>query len=270
MRGRRPRAVQRTWKWCGARQWRDNRRMTIRPPERLGASPAGRPEGGGNAADADASASDDEASRKERGEMVAQQVVARGVRDPSVIAAMQQVPRHLFVPPALRASAYADSPQPIGRGQTISQPFIVALMTELARPSRTDRALEIGTGSGYQTAILSCTVSHVYSLEVDDELSRQASERLQRLGYRNVTVSCADGYAGLPSATPFEIVVVTAAPADVPQTLVDQLAPGGRLVIPVGRSYSQELRVIEKDADGRTQTRTVVPVVFVPMVHGRE
>jgi protein-L-isoaspartate(D-aspartate) O-methyltransferase len=243
--------------------------MTNLPPGRLGASPAGPPEGGEPAADAEACGSDDEASRKERDEMVAQQIVARGVRDPSVIAAMQQVPRHLFVPPAWRASAYADSPQPIGRGQTISQPFIVALMTELARPSRTDRALEIGTGSGYQAAILSRTVSHVYSLEVDEELSRQASERLPRLGYRNVTVSWADGYAGLPTAAPFEIVVVTAAPADVPQALVDQVAPGGRLVIPVGRGYSQELRVIEKDANGRTQTKAVVPVVFVPMVHGR-
>jgi protein-L-isoaspartate(D-aspartate) O-methyltransferase len=198
--------------------------------------------------------------------MVAQQIVTRGVRDPVVIAAMQQVPRHLFVPPDLRAAAYADYPQPIGHGQTISQPFIVALMTELARPSRSDLALEIGTGTGYQAAVLSRTVRHVFSLEIDDDLSLQAFERLRRLGYRNVTVSRADGYAGLSSQAPFEIVVVTAAPAEVPQALVDQLAPGGRLVIPVGRGYSQELRVIEKLADGRTETRNVVPVVFVPMV----
>jgi protein-L-isoaspartate(D-aspartate) O-methyltransferase len=239
--------------------------MTIPPPGPLGSPP----DGDAHAADAETVSWDDETSRQERDDMVAQQIVMRGVRDPLVVAAMQQVPRHLFVPPALRSSAYADCPQPIGRGQTISQPFIVALMTELARPSRTDRALEIGTGSGYQAAVLSRTLSHVFSVEIDDELGRQASERLRRLGYRNVTVSRADGYAGLASEAPFEIVIVTAAPVDVPQALVDQLAPGGRLVIPVGRAYSQELRIIEKDAAGRTHTRTVVPVVFVPMVPAR-
>jgi protein-L-isoaspartate(D-aspartate) O-methyltransferase len=236
-----------------------------RTPPSPGSSAAGetRPEWG-------ARASDDEASRKERDVMVAEQIVSRGVRDPGVIAAMRQVPRHLFVPPELRASAYADHPLPIGHGQTISQPFIVALMTELARPSRSDRALEIGTGSGYQAAILSQVVSHVFSLEIDDDLSRQATERLHGLGYRNVTVSLGDGYAGLSSEGPFEIVLVTAAPAEVPRALVDQLAPGGRLVIPVGSDYSQELCLIEKLPDGRTQTKSVVPVVFVPMVHGVE
>ena len=213
-------------------------------------------------------ASDDEASRKERKEMVAGQIVSRGIGDPAVIAAMQQVPRHLFVPPALRAGAYADHPLPIGHGQTISQPFIVALMTELARPARSDRALEIGTGSGYQAAVLSRIVSHVFSLEIDAELGRQAFERLRGLGYRNVTVLRTDGYAGLAAEAPFEIVLVTAAPVEVPTVLVEQLATGGRLVIPVGHGDSQELEVIEKRADGTTRTRRVVPVLFVPMVHG--
>ena len=181
---------------------------------------------------------------------------------------MRQVPRHLFVPPALRGSAYADHPLPIGHGQTISQPFIVALMTELARPAPTARALEIGTGSGYQAAVLSRLVSHVFSLEIDDDLGRQASERLARLGYANVTVLKADGYAGLAAEAPFDIVVVTAAPPRVPQALVDQLAPGGRLVIPVGHHDAQELALVEKRADGGTSTKTITPVIFVPMVHG--
>jgi protein-L-isoaspartate(D-aspartate) O-methyltransferase len=241
--------------------------MPIQPPDPLNPPRPGLSDASERLQDADGGASDTEASRKERDEMVAQQIVSRGVRDPAVIAAMQQVPRHLFVPPALGASAYADYPLPIGHGQTISQPFIVALMTELARPSRSDRALEIGTGSGYQAAVLSRVVNHVFSQEIDDDLRRQATERLHGLGYRNVTVSRGDGYAGLPSEAPFDIVVVTAAPPEVPQALVDQLAPGGRLVIPVGYEYSQELRVIEKQGDGRTQTRNVAPVAFVPMVH---
>ncbi len=199
--------------------------------------------------------------------MVARQIESRGVGDPAVLAAMRQVPRHLFVPRALRVGAYADHPLPIGHGQTISQPYIVALMTELARPAPTDRALEIGTGSGYQAAVLSRLVAHVFSLEVDDDLGRQASERLAGLGYANVTVVQADGYEGLAREAPFDIVVVTAAPSQVPQALVDQLAPGGRLVIPVGHHYAQELCVVERRADGGTTTRTVAPVTFVPMVH---
>jgi protein-L-isoaspartate(D-aspartate) O-methyltransferase len=200
--------------------------------------------------------------------MVTRQVESRGVGDPAVLAAMRQVPRHLFVPPALGGNAYADHPLPIGHGQTISQPFIVALMTELARPTLTDRALEIGTGSGYQTAILSRVVSHVFSLEIDDDLGRQASERLARLGYANVTVLKADGYEGLVTEAPFDIVIVTAAPPHVPQALVDQLAPGGRLVIPVGpHDGQQELAVVEKRADGSTSTKTITQVIFVPMVH---
>lgn len=209
---------------------------------------------------------DDAASRAERDGMVTRQIEARGVAAPSVLSAMRQVPRHLFVPTALRESAYADHPLPIGHGQTISQPFIVALMTELARPAPTDRALEIGTGSGYQAAVLSRVVSHVFSLENDDDLCRQASERLAGLGYGNVTVVRADGYEGWAPEAPFDVVLVTAAPPRVPQALVDQLAPGGRLVIPVGPHYGQELEVVEKRADGSTTTKTITPVMFVPMV----
>ncbi len=214
-----------------------------------------------------AGARDDDASRAARDEMVARQIESRGVREAAVLSAMRLVPRHLFVPPTLRDSAYADHPLPIGHGQTISQPYIVALMTELARPTPTDRALEVGTGSGYQAAILSRIVRHVFSLEIDDDLSRCARERLAGLGYANVTVSQVDGYAGLPAEAPFDIVIVTAAPPRVPQALVDQLAAGGRLVIPVGHHDTQELCVIEKGADGSTSMTTVLPVVFVPMVH---
>jgi protein-L-isoaspartate(D-aspartate) O-methyltransferase len=207
--------------------------------------------------------------RLERERMVAEQIGERGVRDPRVLAAMREVPRHLFVSDAHQGEAYDDHPVPIGNGQTISQPYIVALMTELARPRPTDRALEVGTGSGYQAAVLSRLVAHVHSIEVVEPLHRQAAERLARLGYSNVTPVLGDGYGGWPAAAPYDIVVVTAAPEEVPQALVAQLAPGGRLVIPVG-GYSQELRVIEKDADGRTRSRTVAPVVFVPLVKGEK
>jgi protein-L-isoaspartate(D-aspartate) O-methyltransferase len=217
--------------------------------------------------DGGVTATDDADSRAERDGMVTGQVESRGVGDAAVLSAMRQVPRHLFVPPALRGDAYADYPLAIGHGQTISQPYIVALMTDLARPTPTDRALEIGTGSGYQTAILSRVVSHVFSLEIDDDLRRQASERLARLGYANVTVLTADGYEGLVREAPFDIVLVTAAPPRVPQALVDQLAPAGRLVIPVGHHNGQELAVVVKRADGGTSTRTIAQVIFVPMVH---
>jgi protein-L-isoaspartate(D-aspartate) O-methyltransferase len=179
---------------------------------------------------------------------------------------MREVPRHLFVPDAVRSEAYADHPLHIGHGQTISQPYIVALMTELARPAPSARALEVGSGSGYQAAVLSRVVGHVFSVEINGDLSRQAAERLARLGYANVTCAHADGHAGWASEAPFDIVVVTAAPTEVPGALVDQLAEGGRLVIPVGSLYGQDLLVIEKEAGGRTRTRTVAPVVFVPMV----
>jgi len=212
-----------------------------------------------------------DAFQRARLAMVADQIAARGVADPKVLAAMRAVPRHEFVPGTVRDDAYVDSPLPIGHGQTISQPYIVALMTELARPSPTDRALEVGTGSGYQAAVLSRLVSHVFSVELVDTLAQSAAGTLRRLGYANVTVRSGDGYLGWPDEAPFDIILVTAAPEEVPPALVAQLKPGGRLVVPVGRVYDvQDLKLIEKDAAGRLSTRSVIPVRFVPMVKKRD
>jgi protein-L-isoaspartate(D-aspartate) O-methyltransferase len=205
----------------------------------------------------------------ERARMVAEQIQARGVRDARVLAAMRDVPRHRFVPASQETEAYQDRPLSIGHGQTISQPYIVALMTELVRPQPADRALEIGTGSGYQAAILSRLVSRVYTIEIVEPLARDAERRLTTLGFSNVTVRVGDGYAGWPEAAPFDVIVVTAAPDHVPPPLVAQLKPGGRLVIPVGPVFAvQELRLIEKDAAGEIHTRTVAPVAFVPLRRG--
>jgi protein-L-isoaspartate(D-aspartate) O-methyltransferase len=202
--------------------------------------------------------------------MVADQIASRGVKDRGVLDAMRAVPRHEFLPAASRESAYDDSPLPIGYGQTISQPYIVALMTELARPSPSDRALEVGTGSGYQAAVLSRLVARVFSVELVDPLARSAASTLQRLGYANVTVRSGDGYGGWPEEAPFDIILVTAAPEEVPSALVAQLKPGGRMIVPVGRVYDvQDLQLIEKDASGRVTTRSIIPVRFVPLVKKR-
>jgi protein-L-isoaspartate(D-aspartate) O-methyltransferase len=198
--------------------------------------------------------------------MVEEQIVARHVRDAAVLHAMRTVPRHLFVPADQVPDAYEDTPLSIGHGQTISQPYIVALMTELARPRTSDRALEIGTGCGYQAAVLSRLVRHVFTIEIVDELGSDARRRLERLGYSNITPRIGDGYEGWPSEAPFDIILVTAAPEQVPGALVEQLAPGGRLVVPVGEKSSQTLQLIEKDAQGRVHHRDVAPVRFVPMV----
>lgn len=184
--------------------------------------------------------------------------------DPQVMAALAEVPRHLFVPAARRASAYRDKPLPIGLGQTISQPFIVALMTHLLAVGPASRVLEIGTGSGYQAAVLSRLARHVYTIEIVAPLAQHAAEALALLGALNVTTRIGDGYEGWPSEAPFDAIIVTAAPDHVPPALVAQLAPGGRLVIPVGVE-DQNLLVIEKAADGTAHTRTIVPVRFVPL-----
>ncbi len=202
-----------------------------------------------------------------RERMVRQDIEARGVRDAAVLRAMRSTPRHLFVPQAVRDQAYEDHPLPIGHGATISQPYIVAWMTELLEPRNTSRVLEIGTGSGYQAAVLSPLVKHVYSIEIVPALAQSSAETLKRLGYGNVTVRQGDGYKGWPEQAPFDRVLLTAAPRQIPQTLIDQLAPGGRLVAPVGGSpLSQELVVLEKRPDGSIRRRSVGGVMFVPMV----
>ncbi len=206
----------------------------------------------------------DEAARER---MVVRQLQGRDITDRRVLDAMRAVPRHLFVPPGLRDRAYDDTPLPIGHGQTISQPYIVALMTQLVRPRPTDRALEIGTGSGYQAAILARLVREVYTIEIVEPLAREAEARLRTLEVGNVTVRTGDGYRGWPERAPFDIVVVTAAPDHLPPALLEQLAPGGRLVIPIGpRGGSQVLRLFEKDREGRVASHDVAPVLFVPLV----
>jgi protein-L-isoaspartate(D-aspartate) O-methyltransferase len=202
----------------------------------------------------------------ERADMVMWQIADRGVRDERVLAAMRKVPRHEFVPDSEKRHAYRDTPLPIGEGQTISQPYIVALMTELARPEKSHRVLEVGTGSGYQAAVLAELVEHVYTIEIEASLAQRASEVLRRLGYENISVRNGDGYAGWSEHAPFDIVIVTAAPDHIPQPLIDQLKPGGRMVVPVGPTHAtQELRVLEKDATGRIGVKTVAPVRFVPL-----
>jgi protein-L-isoaspartate(D-aspartate) O-methyltransferase len=196
--------------------------------------------------------------------MVETQIVARGVRDPRVLAAMRKVPRHLFVDSAQRAEAYEDHPLPIPGNQTISQPYIVALMTELLELKPTARVLEIGTGSGYQSAVLGELAKEVYTIEIVPELAQLAARRLKELGYANVRAREGDGYRGWPEEAPFDAIIVTAAPERIPQPLVDQLAPGGVMVIPVG-GFFQELKVFRKSADGRVTERDILPVRFVPM-----
>ncbi len=207
---------------------------------------------------------DESLMRQRRLQMVREQLEARDIRDPRVLEAMRKVPRHLFVPESLRDEAYHDCPLPIGYGQTISQPYIVALMTQLARPRPTSRALDIGTGSGYQAAVLAELVKEVYSVEILKPLADLARARLKRLGYKNVHVRCADGYRGWPEHAPYDVIIVAAAPDHIPQPLIDQLAPGGRLVIPVGRFF-QTLVVVTKQKDGTIQKESITPVAFVPM-----
>lgn len=190
-------------------------------------------------------------------------IESRGVRDPRVLAAMREVPRHLFVPEAERPHAYEDRPLPIGRGQTISQPYVVALMTELLAPDAADVVLEVGTGSGYQAAVLCRLVRQVYTIEILPELAERARAALARDACPNVVSLTGDGYRGLPERAPFDGIIVTAAPDKVPEPLVEQLAVGGRLVIPVG-TWSQGLRVLERSEQG-VETRTVGEVRFVPM-----
>jgi len=199
-----------------------------------------------------------------REQMVTRQIAARGVADPRVLAAMRKVPRHLFVPASEAAFAYDDRPLPIGSDQTISQPYVVAFMTEQLRLTGKERVLEIGTGSGYQAAILAELAAKVYSIEIRPELAKTAADRLRELGIKNVEVRAADGYRGWPEEAPFDGILVTAAPEHVPPPLLEQLAPTGRMVIPVGAFY-QELKVIERQGGGYSE-KSVLPVRFVPFV----
>ena len=198
--------------------------------------------------------------------MVAEQLSSPGrdITNARVLAAMGKVPRHEFVPERLRHEAYQDSPLPIGHNQTISQPYVVAFMTEQLDPKPTDRVLEVGTGSGYQAAVLAELVAQVYTIEIIEDLALRASADLKRLGYTNVQVRAGDGYSGWSSAKPFDAVIVTCAPEKVPEPLMDQLKDGGRMIVPVGPTWNQQLVLLHKQGD-KLERRAVLPVRFVPM-----
>ncbi|MDX1432675.1 MAG: protein-L-isoaspartate(D-aspartate) O-methyltransferase [Gammaproteobacteria bacterium] len=197
--------------------------------------------------------------------------VGRSSIAPEVMEVMGRVPRHRFVPDKLLEVAYVNRPLPIGHGQTISQPYIVALMTELLEVDRGDRILEVGTGSAYQAAVLAELVAEVYTMEIIEPLAQAARARLEELGYANVEVSAADGYYGWPEHAPFDGIIVTAAASHIPPPLVEQLKPGGRMVIPVGARFAvQHLLVVHKRADGEVQVRQVLPVRFVPLTGGHD
>jgi protein-L-isoaspartate(D-aspartate) O-methyltransferase len=207
----------------------------------------------------------------QRTRMVRDQIAIRGIKSPVVLRAIRETPRELFIPSGLRAHAYEDRPVPIGYGQTISQPYIVAFMTEMLDIKKVHRVLEIGTGSGYQAAILSSLAKEVYTIEIVPQLAKSASETLNRMGYQNVIVREGDGYKGWPEKAPFDRIILTAAPPKLPQTLTDQLKSGGKLLAPIGdRTSAQALSLVEKAADGKITSRPVLPVRFVPMVKPRD
>lgn len=205
-----------------------------------------------------------DAHSRDREKMVADQLVSRDIVNPRVLDAMQHVPRHKFVPARQRHAAYIDSPLPIGDGQTISQPYIVALMTQLVDPQSHHKALDVGTGSGYQAAVLAELTKTVFSIEIVESLANEARDRLHTLGYPNIRVHHGDGYHGWQSEAPFDVIMVAAAPDHIPQALIDQLARGGKLVIPVGEQH-QRLMVVEKRLDGTVVQQDIAPVAFVPM-----
>ncbi len=210
---------------------------------------------------------DTESYRQLRHTMVESQLVARGVKDGLVLKAMRDVPRHLFVPERSRGSAYQDHPLGIGYGQTISQPYIVALMTELLKPKEDQAALEVGTGSGYQAAILSRITKEVYTIEIIPALGASAEKRITEIGYNNIHVKIADGYFGWKEHAPFDCVIVTAASDHVPPPLITQLKNGGRMVIPVGHPFQvQHLMLVTKSMEGEIQMRNILPVRFVPFI----
>jgi len=201
--------------------------------------------------------------------MVQDQIIARGVKDTATLHAMRKVPRHEFVPSELIGYAYDDTPLPIGSEQTISQPYIVAYMTESINPQKDQKILEVGTGSGYQAAVLAEIVDSVYTIEILPELAETASERLKQLGYRNIKVRCGDGYAGWEEAAPFDAIIVTAAAEDIPQPLIEQLKDGGIIVIPVGSMMSIQALTIVKKHGNDLEKKTVLPVRFVPLIRSK-
>ncbi len=200
-------------------------------------------------------------------QMVNEQIIKRGINDQKVIQALLKVKRHLFVLPQYTAQAYADAPLPIEHGQTISQPYIVAIMTQVIAPDQNKKVLEIGTGSGYQAAVLAEIVKEVYSIEIIPELAQKAGQTLSRLNYKNITLKTGDGYLGWPEFAPFDGIIVTCAPDHVPQPLIDQLAINGRMVIPISYDREvQELILIEKQKDGKLKRTNLIPVRFVPLI----
>jgi protein-L-isoaspartate(D-aspartate) O-methyltransferase len=205
---------------------------------------------------------------RQRTAMVTEQIQERGIKDARVLEAMRKVKRHLFVPSGNRLLAYVDSPLPIGMEQTISQPYIVALMTELLNLDGHEKVLEIGTGSGYQAAILAELAKEVYTIEILEPLARQAEKLLAELGYGNIHVKVGDGFLGWPEQAPFDAIIVTCAPEEIPAPLIEQLAEGARLVIPVG-AYWQNLKLVQK-REGKLITENIIPVSFVPMLKGEK
>ena len=199
--------------------------------------------------------------------MVNDQIVKRGIRNPLTIKAMEKVPRHLFVSPEYRDRAYEDNPLPIGFDQTISQPFIVAYMTEMAKPTKWKKVLEIGTGSGYQAAVLAEIVDTVYTIEIIPELEKQAAARLAKMGYKNIFTRLGDGYKGWKEHAPYDIIIVTAADDHIPQPLIDQLAENGRLVMPIGSPSSAQQLVLATKKNGEITKRKLAMVTFVPLLH---
>ena len=207
---------------------------------------------------------------KARKKMVIDQIAKRGINHRATLDAMRKVERHLFVPPAYMGMAYDDGPMPIGYGQTISQPYIVAYMTEIIKPKKDDKILEIGTGSGYQAAILAEIVDTVYTIEIVSELAKTASDRLQKLGYDNVEVISGDGYYGLEEHAPFDAIVVTAAAEHIPPSLIRQLKDGGKMVIPVGSPFLVQTLMLVEKKKGKVSTSSLMPVRFVPFTRSQE
>ncbi|MEW6702550.1 MAG: protein-L-isoaspartate(D-aspartate) O-methyltransferase [Bacteroidota bacterium] len=211
----------------------------------------------------------DDPYERDREKMVLTQIEMRGVTDMATLSSMKKVQRHLFVPRHLRDNAYEDRPLPIGYGQTISQPFIVAYMTEIIRPDKNSKMLEIGTGSGYQAAVLAEIISDVYTIEIITELSNSSEKKLKELGYKNVYVKNADGYYGWKEQAPFDAIIVTAAAEFIPPPLIEQLKNGGRMIIPVGSPFQTQMLMLIEKKDGKVTTKSLMPVMFVPFKRGK-